>query len=60
MAREGLEIEGEDTELDVGLEGVEARPGAAVQTEGALACGNDPFDARPPVAQTLVEAGFRN
>jgi len=58
MPSERLEIEGGHGELDVGLEGLEARPGAAVQTKGAFARGDDPLDAGPPFAQLFVGAGF--
>ena len=44
--------------LDVGLEGLEARPGAAVQAKGAFARGDDALDPGPPFAQLLVSSRF--
>ena len=58
MPGERLEIEGEHGELDVGLEGLEARPGAAVQAKGAFARGDDALDPGPPFAQLLVSSRF--
>ena len=56
MSSEGLQIEGEDGELHVGLEGGVAAPCASVQAEGAFDGGDDAFDAGAPFTQLVVDA----
>ena len=56
MAGEGLQVEGYDGDLHVGLEGFVAAPRTAAQSEGAFEGGDDAFDAGAPFAQLFVYA----
>ena len=57
MASEDEQIAAEDRAPDVGAEGGQALPGAAVEAEDALEPGDDAFDAGPEVAQLAVDPG---
>ena len=56
MSCECLQVEGEHSEMDIGLERFVAAPCAAVQAKGAFGCGDDAFDAGAPFAQLFIDA----
>ena len=55
VPREGVDVECEHSELDVGFEGLETSPVTAGESVGSFACGDDPFDAGPPFAKRFVD-----